>query len=92
MISICLSVCLFVRSLLRNLWTDLPQILIGQFGRPTGMLLAWFKDSKLIVFTEIGKHKFSGNCSSAGKRREKHVQRWVLKLVCYKVINFTIET
>ena len=33
-----ISVCLFfVRLLLRNPWTDLPQILIGELGRPKGM-------------------------------------------------------
>ena len=34
--------CLFVRSELRNPWTDFPQVLIGGLGRATGMLLVWF--------------------------------------------------
>ena len=39
---ISLFVCLYVRSKLRNTWTDLPQILIGELKRATGMFLAWF--------------------------------------------------
>ena len=27
---------------LKNPWTDLPHILIGELGRPTGMFLTWF--------------------------------------------------
>ena len=30
-----------------NPWTDLPEILIWELGRTTGMFLALFKDSKL---------------------------------------------
>ena len=30
-----LYVCLIVRLLLRNPWTDLPQILIGELGKTT---------------------------------------------------------
>ena len=37
------SMNIFVRSKLGNPWTDLPQILIGELGRPTGMFLAWVK-------------------------------------------------
>ena len=40
---VCLSVCLSVRSKLRNFETNLPQIFIGKLGRTTGMFLAWFK-------------------------------------------------
>ena len=36
-ISIFLSVCLIVRSVLRNPWSDLPKILIAELGRPTEM-------------------------------------------------------
>ena len=32
--------CLYVRSQLRNLLTDLSQFLIGELGRTTGMFLA----------------------------------------------------
>ena len=31
-----------------NPWTDLSQILIGEIGRAKGILIAWFKDSKLL--------------------------------------------
>ena len=40
-ISVCPSVCLFVRSERRNPWTVLPQILIGELGRPKGIFLVW---------------------------------------------------
>ena len=43
-ISVCQTVCLFVRSQLRNPCTDLPQILIGELGRTT--CLSWFWDSR----------------------------------------------
>ena len=43
-ISVCQTVCLFVRSQLRNPCTDLPQMLIGELGRPN--FLSWFWDSK----------------------------------------------
>ena len=41
-ISVSVSVCLFGQSKLRNPLTDLPEIFIGELGRPTGMFLAWF--------------------------------------------------
>ena len=52
---LCFGVCLFVSlhvcSQLRNLLTDLPQILIGGLAKTRVMFLAWFKKSKLIRFT-----------------------------------------
>ena len=41
-ISVCLSVCLSVRSKNENPWIDLPQFFIGELGRPTKNILAWF--------------------------------------------------
>ena len=35
--------------------TDLPQILIGELLRTTGMFLSWFKKSMLIGLTFVGK-------------------------------------
>jgi len=38
----CLSICLFVRPIIiRNLWTDLPHILVGELRMPTGMFFAY---------------------------------------------------
>ena len=36
-------------------WTDLPQIVIRELGRATGMFLDWFVDSKLSGTEEIAK-------------------------------------
>ena len=35
--------------------TDLPQIIIRELGRTSGMFLAWFKSSKLSGLTFIAK-------------------------------------
>ena len=43
-----------------NPLTDLPQILIRELGRPTGMFLARFKNSKFSGFTLIEKVWFTG--------------------------------
>ena len=40
--------------------TDLPQILIGELNRTTGMFLAWYKISKLNISTIIKKTLFQG--------------------------------
>ena len=62
--------------------TDLPQILIG---RTTGMILAWFWDSKLtgkIVIGKIGKIVISDQARiNGGSIYEYPGQRWVPKLV-----------
>ena len=46
---------------------NLPQLLIGKLGRPTGMFLSWFLDSKLSGSTLIAKIQFHG----------KIIQVWV---------------
>ena len=51
----CAYVCLFFRSWLRNPWTNLPQILFGELGRPTGMFWPWFLGFKLSGSTLTGK-------------------------------------
>ena len=38
-----------------NPWTDLPQILIGELGRPTGIFIASFNNSKLRGLNFVGK-------------------------------------
>ena len=48
--------CLYVRSYLKNPYTDLPQILTKELGRTTGMFLIWFRDSKLSRSTFMGKN------------------------------------
>jgi len=43
-----ISVCLFVCPIITQvLWTDLPQTLIGEHVRPTGIFLPWFWDCEL---------------------------------------------
>ena len=40
--------------------------MIGELGRTTGMLLAWFRESKLIVSTLIAKILFPGKIDQVG--------------------------
>ena len=54
------AVCLYVRSLLMNPLTDLPQILIRELGRTTGVFLVWFKNSDMSKLTFLDKVKFPG--------------------------------
>ena len=63
--------------------TDLPQILIGDLRRITGMFLAWFLDSKLsgstfTIAKIVIKHQARLN---GGSNYEHPGQRWVPKLV-----------
>ena len=62
MFSVCLSVCLFgyVRSYLKNPWTDLHLSLIGELSRTTGIFLAGFVNSKLTLKGRL-LIKFPGN-------------------------------
>jgi len=51
-----ISVCLFVCPVITQEPLDrFVSILIEKLGKPTGMSLAWFKDSKLSVLTLIAK-------------------------------------
>ena len=58
-ISVCLSVCLSDH---KSVTPEpiLPQILIGEHGRPTRMVLAWFRDFNLSGSTLIAKVYFPG--------------------------------
>ena len=59
------NLCLFVRSYLMYPWTDLPQILIGELGRTTGMFFDLFKNYKLsgLTFTEKLQSKLGTQAS-----------------------------
>ena len=69
-ISVILLVCLSDHNLGTSL-TNMSQILIGELGRTTGMLLVWFLNFKLSGSTFIGKNSSNYNLRpSAGKRRK----------------------
>ena len=97
-ITVFLSKCLFVRSLLRNPWTELPQILIREIGRTTGMFFVWFWDSKLSGSTLIAKIFFTGKIVqfriNGGSNYDHPMQSWVSRLVIYNIdiLHLKIQT
>ena len=79
-LSVCLFVCLFVRSKLRNPLIDLPQSLIGAFGRTTGMFSAFgFKILSWVGRRLKRKFSFPKNRLSAGKRRKTTVVKTIFQ-------------
>ena len=68
-----------------NPLTNLPQILIWELGRTTGMFLAWVQGAQLSGSTVLAKIYFP--CKIDQERvnggRNKLGQRWVPKLLYY---------
>ena len=73
-------VCLFGCPIITlNPLTNLPQILIGKLGRSTGMILAWFKNSKMSGLTP-GKAGFQGS-TGFPKKHGNSVTNWISSLL-----------
>ena len=67
-----------------NPLTNLPQILIWELGRTTGMFLAWVQGAQFSGSTVLAKIylpcKIDQERVNSG--RNKHGQHWVSKLLC----------